>query len=67
MKNYKNEIESKAARELKRFLEGERGAVLLEYVVLLMGCFITIYAAIEPFKNAFLTYLTGMYEGLTLP
>ncbi len=67
MKNDKQPIESKIAKAFKKFLESERGAVLLEYVLLLMGCFITIYATIEPFKNAFLSYLTGIYQGLTIP
>ena len=50
-----------------RFLADETGAVLLEYVTLLMGCFLAIHITIQPLREAFLQFMADAYEGMTLP
>ncbi|MFW6303868.1 MAG: hypothetical protein ACOC2L_04535 [Candidatus Sumerlaeota bacterium] len=67
MGDYDTGETSRKDRAVKAFIESERGAVLLEYVLLLMGCFLTIYVTIEPLKDAFLDFLTGIYQAMTLP
>jgi hypothetical protein len=52
---------------IAHFLADETGAVLLEYVTLLIGCFLTIHITIQPLREAFIQFMTDAYEGMTLP
>lgn len=52
---------------LSRFLSEETGAVMIEYVTLLLGVFLTIHITIAPLRAALLDFITDIYIHLTLP
>jgi hypothetical protein len=58
---------AQAENPVARFLADETGAVLLEYVTLLIGCFLAIHIMIQPLREAFIQFMTDAYEGMTLP
>lgn len=45
----------------------ETGAVLVEYVTLLIGVLLAVYVTIMPLRMALISFATDVYHHLTLP
>ena len=57
-----------AIRErLAAFARDEQGQVIVEYVTLLLGVFIAVYATVAPFESAMRVFAREVFVHLNLP
>jgi len=53
--------------KIAHFFADETGAVLVEYVTLLIGVLLMVYVTITPLRMALIDFATDIYQHLTLP